>query len=124
MNSFNAQAVFDGTCFLAMYRLSHQARHRPVLDERKQAIRYPTPEQAKIAAHEALLAELNGKEAYWRGPALADARAEAETKWEKVWHGMVCDQDEAGRSATEARMVDRGSPKVQEGLSASIRHGV
>lgn len=87
MNSFNAQAVFDGTSYLAVYRLSHKARLRPVLDARKKVVRYPTPEQAKIAAHEALLAELNGNPRYWRGPRRDDARTEAEKHFRKVGHG-------------------------------------
>ena len=87
MNSFQAKAVFDGTLWLAMYRLCHQTRHRTVLDARRQAIRYPTPELAKIAAHEALLSELNGDERFWRGPAINDAMAEAEKHFRKVGHG-------------------------------------
>jgi len=105
MNKFHAQAVFDGTCYLAMYRLGHQARHRPVTDERRQAIRYPTPEQARIAAHEALLAELNGNECFWRGPSHDDARVAAERKWGQVWHGQGRTQAEDRAAATERAAI-------------------
>ena len=68
-NKLTAYAQWSKAGWIAKYYIGHKTDPQPVTDAKGDAIRYPTEDKAKIAAFEALLAEVNRVEAIHLDPA-------------------------------------------------------
>lgn len=69
MNTLSVSIHWNRGAWLAFFTPLQTTRPQPVTDAKGEAIRYPTEDKAKIAAFEALLAEVNRVEAIHLDPA-------------------------------------------------------
>jgi hypothetical protein len=82
--------------YRAEYRLAHWSGFRVVRDSAGDPIPYTHPIDAALSAANALVGELNGNIAFWRGPSRDDAREAAEKIFTRADDGKAETETQSG----------------------------